>query len=227
MTLSLSGAGAALESVVHDLAGVDPRLAALALVFHVANHLLRSVAWRNVIAAAYPHTRVRLLPIAAAYATGVALNAVAPARGGDAAKVALARAALPGSSVPTLAATVSVLVVFDLVFATALLLVVAAAGLVPVQLPVRRARPPRTGPWCWPRRPGWRRPATWRDASRTVASGCCGIACARAAPSCARPAATSAASPSSRPAHGAAGSRWCSACWPASAFPPRSPSRAS
>ena len=36
---------------------------------------------------------------------------------------------------PTLAATVSVLVVFDLVFATALLLVVAAAGLVPVQLP--------------------------------------------------------------------------------------------
>ena len=135
MTLSLSGAAAALESVAHDLAGVDPRLAALALVFHVTNHLLRSVAWRNVVAAAYPGTRVRLLPIAAAYATGVALNAVAPARGGDAAKVALARGALSGSSVPTLAATVSVLVVFDVVFATALLLVVAAAGLVPVQLP--------------------------------------------------------------------------------------------
>ena len=135
MSLSLAGAGAALDSIAHDLAGVDPRLAALALAFHVANHLLRSVAWRNVVAAAYPEEGVRLLPIAAAYASGVALNAVAPARGGDAAKVALARASLPGSSVPTLAATVSVLVVFDLVFATALLLVVAAAGLVPVQLP--------------------------------------------------------------------------------------------
>ena len=78
---------------------------------------------------------MRLLPIAAAYASGVALNAVAPARGGDAAKVALARAALPSSSVPTLAATISVLVMFDLVLATALVLVIAAAGLVPVQLP--------------------------------------------------------------------------------------------
>ena len=63
----------------------------------------------------------------------------------------MARGALPGSSVPTLAATVSVLVVFDLIFATALLLVVAAAGLVPVQLAVRGrgrralARPPRRG----------------------------------------------------------------------------------
>ena len=135
MSVSLSGVGEALQSVVHDLAGVDPRMAALALGFHVANHALRSVAWRNVVAAAYPESRVRLLPIAAAYASGVALNAVAPARGGDAAKVALARTALPGSSVPTLAATISVLVVFDLVFATALLLLVAAAGLVPVQLP--------------------------------------------------------------------------------------------
>jgi len=135
MTFSLSGAGEALNSIAHDLAGVDPRMAILALAFHVANHVLRSVAWRNVVAAAYPDDRVRLLPVAAAYASGVALNAVAPARGGDAAKVALARASLPGSSVPTLAATVSVLVVFDLVFATALLLVVASAGLVPVQLP--------------------------------------------------------------------------------------------
>ena len=135
MSVSLAGAGGAIESVAHDLAGVDPRLAALALLFHVANHGLRSIAWRNVIAAAYPDERVRLLPIAAAYASGVALNAVAPARGGDAAKVALARAALPSSSVPTLAATISVLVMFDLVLATALVLVIAAAGLVPVQLP--------------------------------------------------------------------------------------------
>ena len=103
-----------------------------------------------MVAAAYPHTRVRLLPIAAAYATGVALNAVAPARGGDAAKVALARGALPDSSVPTLAASVSGAVVFDLIFATVLLLVVAAAGLVPVQLPPR-ARSPRTGPSSAPR----------------------------------------------------------------------------
>ena len=77
-----------------------PAAGALALLFHVANHVLRSVAWRNVLAAAYPAMRVPLLPIAGRLRRGVALNAVAPARGGDAVKVALARGALPGSSVP-------------------------------------------------------------------------------------------------------------------------------
>src|SRR3712207_4835003 len=100
----------ALEGVGDRLAAVDPRLLAIALVFHLLNHLLRSLAWRNVLAAAYPDHRVGLMPVAAAYASGVALNAVAPARGGDAVKVALARATLPDSSVPTIASTMSVLV---------------------------------------------------------------------------------------------------------------------
>ena len=81
-----------------------------------------------MLAAAYPERRLRLLPIAAAYASGAALNAVAPARGGDAAKVALARAAIPGSNVATVASTMSILVLFDMVMATVLVLLVAAAG---------------------------------------------------------------------------------------------------
>ena len=40
-----------------DSRGADPRLAALALLLHVANHVLRSVAWRGVLAAAYPEQR--------------------------------------------------------------------------------------------------------------------------------------------------------------------------
>ena len=76
---------------VSGLGHVDPRLVIAALVLHVVNHLLRSVAWRNVLAAAYPSERIPLLSIATAYAVGVALNAVLPARGGDAAKVALVR----------------------------------------------------------------------------------------------------------------------------------------
>jgi uncharacterized membrane protein YbhN (UPF0104 family) len=135
MTLSLDTALGGLDSVTDRLGSVDPRLAALALLLHVTNHALRSVAWRNVLAAAYPERRLPLLPVAAAYASGAALNAVAPARGGDAAKVALARAAIPGSSVATVASTMSILVLFDMVMATVLVLLVAAAGLVPIQLP--------------------------------------------------------------------------------------------
>jgi uncharacterized membrane protein YbhN (UPF0104 family) len=118
-------------AVIQRFGEVDVRLAALALCFHLANHVLRSVAWRNVLAAAYPDRRVRLLDIGAAYAIGVALNAVLPGRGGDAAKVLLARSRVPGSSVPTIAATMSVIVLFDAVAATLLVLVVCLTGAVP------------------------------------------------------------------------------------------------
>ena len=110
---------------------VDPRLVIVAIAFHVTNHALRSVAWRNVLSAAYPERRVPLLGVAAAYAVGVALNAVVPGRGGDAVKVALVRTRIEASSVPTLAATMSVVVLFDLVAATLLVLGVCLTGAVP------------------------------------------------------------------------------------------------
>ena len=119
------------ETVVARFSEVDPRLLAGALAFHVANHGLRSVAWRNVLAAAYPKSRVPLLGVASAYSVGVALNAVVPGRGGDAAKVALVRAGIGGSNVATIASTMSVVVLFDLVAATVLLLAIAAFGAVP------------------------------------------------------------------------------------------------
>jgi uncharacterized membrane protein YbhN (UPF0104 family) len=74
---------------------------------------------------------VPLLGVTAAYAVGVALNAVVPGRGGDAAKIALVRVRIEGSSVPTLAATMSVVVLFDLVAATLLVLAVCLTGALP------------------------------------------------------------------------------------------------
>jgi uncharacterized membrane protein YbhN (UPF0104 family) len=124
-----------LWSVVGEMAdrfgAVDARLVLAALTLHVANHVLRSVAWRNVLRAAYPAQRIALLPVASAYAIGVALNAVLPGRGGDAVKVGLVRTRIPGSSVATLAATMSVVVLFDLVAATLLVLAVGLTGAVP------------------------------------------------------------------------------------------------
>lgn len=121
---TLTSAGAQFERV-------DPRLIALALAFHVANHVLRSLAWRNVLAAAYPEQRIPLVGIAAAYAIGVALNALVPGRGGDAVKVALARARIERSSITTIASTMAVVTLFDLVAATILVLCVCATGALP------------------------------------------------------------------------------------------------
>jgi uncharacterized membrane protein YbhN (UPF0104 family) len=121
-----------LDQIADRIAGIDPRLGAAALVLHMGNHLLRSAAWRNVIAAAYPERRVPYTRVLAGYASGVAVNALAPARGGDAVKLGLIRAAIPGSTITTLAATMSVLVVLDLLIGTALVLTVGITGAVPL-----------------------------------------------------------------------------------------------
>ena len=62
------------------LAALRGRRAALrgvALAFQLANLPLRAVAWRNVLADAYPQTSVLIVSVGAAYAAGVGLNAYA------------------------------------------------------------------------------------------------------------------------------------------------------
>ena len=130
MSTVLNGAG----DVVASFGAAKPAWLALALLCHLVNHLLRSFAWRNVLAAAYPDQRVPFVDIAASYATGVALNAVIPGRGGDVAKVAIVRTRLKGSSVATIASTMSVLVVFDLLAATALLAALVATRGLPFEV---------------------------------------------------------------------------------------------
>lgn len=123
-----------LDGVLDRLAGADPRLAALALLLHVANHVLRSLAWRGVIVAAYPEREVPFVRVLTGYAAGVAVNAVAPARGGDAVKIGLVRAAVPESSLATIAATMSVLVALDLLIGTLLVLSLGVTGAVPLDV---------------------------------------------------------------------------------------------
>src|SRR5688572_25837013 len=110
---------------------LDGRMVALALALHVTNHLLRSLAWRNVLVAAYPSGRIPLVGVASAYALGVALNALLPARGGDAVKIAVVRARIPDSTVTTIASPMSVIVLFDLAAATVLVLAVCLTGSLP------------------------------------------------------------------------------------------------
>jgi uncharacterized membrane protein YbhN (UPF0104 family) len=127
------------ESVTDRFAAVDPRLVAVALGLQLASFCLRSRAWRNILAAAYPG-RVRTVDVAAAYGTGIALNAFVPARGGDAAKIALLRARIHGSSVPTVVTTIGVLSAFDTVLGLSLLGVALSCGLLP-ELPALPSPP--------------------------------------------------------------------------------------
>jgi uncharacterized membrane protein YbhN (UPF0104 family) len=120
-----------LNAAVDRLADLDARWLGIALGLQLANLAFRAVAWGNVLRAAYPSTRIRLVDVGAAYAAGVALNAYTPARAGEALKVALLRLRVPGSSVATIAASSSVILVFDALMGGTLLVGVWALGVVP------------------------------------------------------------------------------------------------
>lgn len=110
-----------LGTTAGRIADLDARFLLLALALQLGNLACRSVAWRNIVVAAYPDRRVPLLGVAAAYAAGVAANSFLPARGGEAIKVALLRTQVPGSSVAALAAAGSVVLVLDGALAAVLL----------------------------------------------------------------------------------------------------------
>ncbi|MGH3079134.1 MAG: lysylphosphatidylglycerol synthase domain-containing protein [Gaiellaceae bacterium] len=130
MTL-LAGLGAAITVAFERVQALDGRFLAGALALQLAALAFRSFALRNVLAAAYPARRIPTASVACAYATGVALNGFLPARGGEAAKVALLRARLPGSSVPTIASSLAVVMLLDAILGASLIGVLWATGVLP------------------------------------------------------------------------------------------------
>jgi|SRR5687767_719761 len=121
----------AIEVFFDNLTAVDPQPLALAVLCHLAKLLAITRAWRNIIADAYPEQRVRWRPLFGAYAAGVGINAILPARGGDVVKLYLARRAVPGSTYTTLASTLLVQSIFDVVAASILLLWAIHLGVLP------------------------------------------------------------------------------------------------
>jgi uncharacterized membrane protein YbhN (UPF0104 family) len=121
----------AADALSDSFGRLDARLAVVALACQGTNLVLRAVAWRNVLAAAYPDRHVPLVGVGASYAAGVALNGYLPARGGEAAKIGLVRLQLPGSSVVSIAAAGAVLLIFDVLVGTALIVAAWATGALP------------------------------------------------------------------------------------------------
>jgi uncharacterized membrane protein YbhN (UPF0104 family) len=79
------------------------------------------MAWRNVLAAAYPEAEVPRRSIFGAYVAGVGINAIVPVRAGDAVRVVLAHRAIPDSTYTTVVSSTLVLAIFDLAAASGLL----------------------------------------------------------------------------------------------------------
>jgi hypothetical protein len=130
-----------LSALADRIEQLDARFLLLALLVQLANLAFRSLAWRGVVAAAYPSRRIPVLSVAGAYAAGVAVNAFTPARAGELAKTGLLRARLPGSSVATIGASLSVVLLVDAALGGILIATFWALGLLPA-LPSLPAVPP-------------------------------------------------------------------------------------
>jgi uncharacterized protein (TIRG00374 family) len=103
----------------------------LALLCLAAMQLARAWAWRNVLCAAYPGTRISFLRLSAAYLAGAGINAILPAHAGDATKVFLAKRQIPGSSYPAVTSSFLVQTVFDTTAGLLVLLYAISQGLLP------------------------------------------------------------------------------------------------
>ncbi len=113
------------------LAAVQLVPLALGIACHLVKLGCTSRAWRNVLAAAYPDVRVRWRSIFAAYAAGVGVNAVFPARAGDVVRLYLSHRAIPGATYTTLLASTLVLTIVDFALALALFVWALTQGVLP------------------------------------------------------------------------------------------------
>jgi uncharacterized protein (TIRG00374 family) len=115
-----------VDAFLDQLGSVSFLPLALAIGCHLLKMACTSRAWRNVLAAAYPERRVPWISIYGAYLAGVGINAIIPARAGDAVRIVLAHRAIPGSTYTTVVSSTLVLSFFDM-FAASLFLVWAIA----------------------------------------------------------------------------------------------------
>src|ERR671923_878565 len=121
----------AVEVFFDHLATVHWGALVVALVFHVAKATVRTFAWRNILRAAFPGARVRRRTVITAYLAGVGVNSIAPARGGDAVKLYIARHGIEGSNYATLTSTLAVETLFDFFIASLLFLWALQQGVLP------------------------------------------------------------------------------------------------
>jgi len=121
-----------IDAFLDQLTAVDPLPVLLAVLAQLAKLTCTSMAWRNVLAAAYPDSAIRRRSIIGAYLAGVGVNAIIPLRAGDAVRVLLAHRAVVGSTYTTIVSSTLVLSIFDIAAAS---MVLAWAALTQDALP--------------------------------------------------------------------------------------------
>jgi uncharacterized membrane protein YbhN (UPF0104 family) len=121
----------AAETFFENLAAIEWGAMAVALALWAVMLVARAHGWTNVLRASYPDTEISERRIQASFLAGAGINAIIPARAGDAAKIFLAKQSVPGSSYPAIAASFAVLTPFDTTLGLLVLGYALTLGLLP------------------------------------------------------------------------------------------------
>jgi uncharacterized membrane protein YbhN (UPF0104 family) len=121
----------AVHVFADQLAAVRWQFLALALALHVVRLLLRTIAWRAILSAAYPGHRIPFRSTFGAYVAGVGVNSVAPARAGDVIKLYLVKQRIEDAKYSTLAPTLVAETLFDFFVAAGFIIWALAIGVLP------------------------------------------------------------------------------------------------
>lgn len=121
----------AISVFFHHLASVQWHWLGIAVGIHLCKLLAVSRAWRNIVKAAYRDRRVPWRQLFGAYVAGTGVNAIIPARGGDAVKMYIAKRRIEGATYTTLVATVLLQTLFDMVIAGCFVLWAITLGVLP------------------------------------------------------------------------------------------------
>src|SRR5262249_56647646 len=110
---------------------------------HFARLVFRAIAWRTILAASYPGTRVKFSSTFGAYLVGVGINSIAPARGGDVVRLYLTKHRIKDSSYATLTPTLLVETLADFFIGGAVIASAPRVGAPPP--PTGYSGPPSVG----------------------------------------------------------------------------------
>ena len=138
LALPLGSLGSSLDSFWHAVETFFSNLAAVhwgallfALLLHFGHMCCRSRGWFNTLRAAYPAERIEWRRILGAYVVGVGVNSILPARGGDVAKIYLAKQNIQNSTYPTVTSSFFVESIFDTSIGALVMLFAITQGVLP------------------------------------------------------------------------------------------------
>ncbi|MFO7571512.1 MAG: lysylphosphatidylglycerol synthase transmembrane domain-containing protein [Gaiellaceae bacterium] len=120
-----------IDAFIDRLGSVDPLPLSLAIGCHLLKMACTSMARTFRHASAYPESTVRWRSIYGAYLAGVGINAIVPARAGDAVRIVLAHRAIAGSTYTTVISSTLVLSIFDITAASIFLAWAVSIGALP------------------------------------------------------------------------------------------------